>query len=256
MAVTSILKRTVAGGATLLAAEMAWAIAQPVPAFDDLDASGREGDPHAPPLRLAVLGDSSCTGPGLDDPADIWVRVLGRQIGARFDVTIRSFAIGGSRAADLVRAQLQPAIQWAPDVAMVSVGGNDALKGVSLRAFERSLEVVVAGLGATVPLVILSGVGDLGSIPRLLPPLDRIYRARGLRLNEVHRRVGERQGAIVADQWAWAAQEFARRPELFSADRFHPGPDGHRIWADVARETIEPHLERFTPAGRDERRSR
>ncbi len=256
MAVGSILKRATKGGTALLAGELLWAVARPLPAFEDLDASGREGDPAAAPLRLAVLGDSSCTGPGLDDPADIWVRVLGRQIGDRFNVTIRSFAIGGSRAVDLARSQLRSAIEWAPDVAMVSVGANDALKGVPLRVFERHLATVVAGLAATTPLVVLSGVGDLGSIPRLLPPLDRILRARGMRMNGIHQQVGARHGAIVADQWAWAAHEFARRPELFSPDLFHPGPDGHRIWAEVARETIEPHLGRFSAIERDEARPR
>jgi lysophospholipase L1-like esterase len=248
--VGTLLKRTTAGGVALLAGELLWAIARPVPAFEDLDASGQEGDSGNPPLRLAVLGDSSCTGPGLDDPAGIWVRVLARDLGDRFHVTVRSFAIGGSRAVDLVRSQLANAIEWGPDIALVSVGGNDALKGVSIGAFERHLTTVIAGLAATTPVVVLSGVGDLGSIPRLLPPLDRLFRARGLKLNEIHHRVGARHGVVVADQWRWAAQEFSRRPDLFSEDLFHPGPDGHRIWADVARETIEPHLARFIPGAR------
>ncbi len=254
--VGTLLRKTTAGGAALLAGELLWAIARPVPAFEDLDASGREGDPSAPPLRLAVLGDSSCTGPGLDDPADIWVRVLARTLADRFHVSVRSFAIGGSRAVDVARSQLGGAIGWSPDIAFVSVGANDALKGVSIRTFERHLGTVVAGLVTTSALVVLSGVGDLGSIPRLLPPLDRIYRARGLQMNDVHHQVGARLGAVVADQWSWAAHEFARRPDLFSADLFHPGPDGHRIWAAVAGETIAPHLARFSPNAPGETRVR
>lgn len=238
-----LAKRAVLGTAAILTGELVYAVTRRVPVFDDLDASGREGDPRLPRLRLAVLGDSSCTGPGLDDPADIWVRAFARSIGDRFRVDVRSFAIGGSRAVDVVSHQLAAAVRWRPDIAIVSVGGNDALKGVTPRSFKRHLETIVTGLKADASLVVLTGVGDLGSIPRLLPPLDRIYRARGLTMNQIHHDVGERHDVVVADQWVWAAQRFSDDPSLFSADLFHPGAEGHRVWARVAEETIEPYLE-------------
>jgi lysophospholipase L1-like esterase len=166
-------------------------------------------------------------------------------LGDSFRVEVVSFAVGGSRASDLVRTQLPPAAALRPDVALVSVGGNDALRGVPLASFRSHLDTIAATLAATAGLVVLSGVGDLGSIPRLAPPLDRLYRRRGQQLNGIHHEVAQRHGVVVADQWAWAAQEFQRRPDLFSPDLFHPTAEGHRLWAQVAVETLEPHLHQF-----------
>ncbi len=242
---TELATRAALATAGVLAGELAWAVARRVPAFTDLDASGFEGREGAPSLTLAVLGDSSCTGPGLHDPSQIWVRELARMLGDSFRISVVSFAVGGSVAGDVVRTQLPEAALLQPDIAMVSVGANDALRGVSLKTFRRHLDTIAGTLSASADLVVLSGVGDLGSIPRLAPPLENLYRRRGQALNAIHHHVGQRHGVIVADQWAWTAQEFQRRPELFSPDLFHPTAEGHRLWATVAFETLEPHLHRL-----------
>ena len=231
------------GGGLMLAAQAAWVVGRPLPWYSDLDASGREGREDGVPLTIAVLGDSTCTGPSLDEPSQIWVRSLARMIGDRFAVEIRSVAVGGARAADVARRQLEPAMALAPDIAIVSVGGNDALRGVPYRTFERHLDAIVSGLAEVSGMVMLSGVGDLGSIPRLPQPLRGVCRRRGRVMNLIHQRVGRRHGAVVADQWAWAAGEFNRHPELFCPDLFHPGPAGHEVWARVAFETLNPHLD-------------
>lgn len=227
--------------AVTLIGEAVWAVARPVPAFFDMDATGLEGDPSHPTLTVSVLGDSSCTGPGLADPSEIWIRQLGATLGRQYFVDIVSFAMGGARAIDVRRHQLDGAVERAADITFVSVGANDAIKGVGLTAFRDHLDAIVETLVPATGLVVLSGVGDLGTIPRLLPPLDRLLRARGKQMDEIHRQVGARYGAVVTDQWRWVAERF-RDPAVFSDDLFHPTVLGHRLWAQVALETIEPHL--------------
>lgn len=229
------------GAATaVIAGQVAWAVWRPLPTFTDLDPSGVEGPPDGEPLRLLVLGDSSCTGSGLDDPADIWVRVLGRMLGSHgFRVEVVSFAVGGSKASDLIRHQLDPAIATGGDIAVVSVGGNDALRGVPLARFEANLDRVVETLAASIPVVALSGVGDMGSVPRLPPTLALAARRRGKAMNTAHQRVAARHDVLVADQWAWAVERFRDR-SIFSPDLFHPNADGHRVWAEVAYELLAP----------------
>lgn len=226
----------------LLGAELAWTIWRPLPSYHDLDASGREGPEDGRPLRLVVVGDSSCTGPGLTDPADIWVRQLARRIGLHgYRVDVVSFAVGGSKAKDIVSDQLEAAVAASGDVAIVSIGGNDALRGEPLERFERSLEAIADRLSTTAPIVLLSGVGDIATIPRMPSPLALIARRRGIRMDHIHKEVAARTGVMVADQWVWAVHRF-RDPSLFSGDLFHPNRRGHEVWAQVAWEALSPVL--------------
>jgi len=118
---------------------------------------------------------------------------------------------------------------------------NDVLRGVSLRTFEQHIETIVEALSA-VSTVVVSGVGDLGTIPRLLPPLDVLMRARGRAIDAVQERVARDHGAIKIDMWDLTTEEFRTNPEVFSEDLFHPSAEGHRVWADAAFVTMAPLL--------------
>ncbi len=234
------LIRPVVAASAVVAGQIAWSIWRPLPTFQDLDPNGFEGPPDGRLVKIIVLGDSSCTGAGLSDPADIWLRVLARRLGARgWRVEILSFAVGGSKASDVVRDQLPLALEAGGDIALVSVGGNDALRGVGLRSFESDLDTIVAALRSVVGVVALSGVGDIGTVPRLPPLVAAAARRRGIAMNAIHQRVAARYGALVADQWAWAAARFRDRG-VFAPDLFHPNEEGHRVWAEVAFELISP----------------
>jgi len=227
-------------GVAALGAEALWAIARPVPNLSEFDASGVEGPLSGRPLHLAVVGDSTTTAPGVSGPEDIWIRQLARRLeGHR--VEISSFAVGGSKATDVVADQPQHAVKAAADITFVSVGANDVLRGVSLRTFEPHIETIVEALSA-VSTVVVSGVGDLGTIPRLLPPLDVLMRARGRAIDAVQERVARDHGAIKIDMWDLTTEEFRTNPEVFSEDLFHPSAEGHRVWADAAFVTMAPLL--------------
>lgn len=243
------LVRGIGAAAAVLAGQLAWTVWRPLPTFPDLDPTGSAGPPDGRPLRILVLGDSSCTGSGLENPDDIWIRVLARALGEHgYRVEVISFAVGGARATDLVRDQLQPAVSQGGDLALVSVGGNDALRGVPLRTFEAALDTIVAQLKEAVGTVALSGVGDMGTVPRLTPTLATLARRRGRAMNSIHHRVAARHGVLVADQWAWAAERFRDRA-IFAPDLFHPNAAGHQVWAEVAYELLTPLLVEDLPRG-------
>lgn len=205
-----------------------------LPTFTGSDASGVFGDPEAPALSIAVLGDSSCTGPGLDRIDDVWIQRIGRVLGEEFRTTIDSFAVGGAQAHDVLSEQV-PRVNH-HDVAIVAVGPNDMLYGVSPSAFRTRLESIVDAVPADA--VVLSGVGDLSSIPRLPAVLRWAAHARGRAADRAHEEVAAARSHVFKVPIWDRATDFHRDRSLWAADLFHASADGHAVYADVAMPAI------------------
>lgn len=243
--VTRLLKRGALAGAVILGLETAYAVLRPAPDLDSFDPSGVFGDPSNPTLRVAVLGDSSVTAPGVAGPHEIWVSLLCHRMAEDYHVELSSFAIGGSMAHTLIREQLDPALSSAPDLVFVSIGANDVLKGVPLPVFEKNLDHLIGRLAASGVSVVQSGVGELGSIPRLYPPLQNLISRRAHRFDRAHWRVAERHGTTVVDQRSDDVTIWYENKELWAADLFHVSAHGHERWANTAWPSVEPLLGRI-----------
>jgi len=238
--VPRLLIRGVTAGAVILGAEALYAVLHPAPRQPEFDPSGVFGDPAHPPFRVAVLGDSSVHAPGVAGPHEIWVNLICQRMGQGRHVTLRSFAVTGSRAEDLLRDQLEPAIAFGPDMFLVSVGANDVIHGVGIRQFEARLGELISALTETGTLVIQSGVADVGTIPRLKPPLRNLMTRRSARFDRVHRRVADRYGSHVVEHRTEDPAIWYSDRGLWSPDMFHVSAAGHQRWADSAWRTIEP----------------
>ena len=242
--VRRVLIRGVTAGAVILGAEAAYAVLRPVPRQTEFDPSAVLGDPSDPPIRVAVLGDSSITAPGVAGPHEIWVRLICDRVAETRHVTLRSFAVSGSRAEDLLRDQLERTLAFQPDLVIVSVGANDVIHGVGIGRFERRLDELVAALVGTGALVLLSGVGDIGTIPRLKPPLRNLLTRRSSRFNRVHQMVASRYGVHVVEHRKDNPTIWYSDRALWSADLFHVSAAGHKRWAESTWRTLEPLLEK------------
>lgn len=238
--VPKLVRRAIVGGATVVAAEAAYAVLRPAPILEQFDPSGEFGDPASPTMRVAVLGDSSVTAPGVDGPHEIWVSLICSRLAETRHVVLKSFAVGGSKAHDVIVNQLDSAITFAPDLVFVSVGANDALRGVPIRRFEPALDHLIGRLADTGALVLQSGVGHLGSIPRLHPPLSSIMARRAIRFDRAHWRVAERHGTTVVDQRSDDVRIWYRDRSLWAADLFHVSSAGHVRWAETIWRTLAP----------------
>lgn len=232
-----------ATGAMLLV-ESLYAVLRPVPDLDEFDPSIELGDPSHPTLKVAVLGDSSVTAPGVATAEEIWVRRVAARVAENRHVVLRSFAVGGARATDLIAMQLQPALDFEPDLVFLSVGANDALKGVPIQRFERQLDRLVSEFTAAGAAVIQSGVGDLGTIPRLVPPLRNLMSYRALAFDRAHRRVAWRHGSTVVTQRTDDHRVWYEDRGLWAEDLFHVSAAGHERWAGVTLTAIEHLLEK------------
>jgi lysophospholipase L1-like esterase len=206
-----------------------------LPSYGNQDPSGSFGDPSLPKLRIVFLGDSSVTAPGVDPLDHCWARQIAIHLGDRFHVEARSVALGGSRVRDVLGSQVDRALAIDPDIAYVSVGSNDALRGTPIGRFEAEYSKVVERLDRRVSAIGLSWIGDLGTIPRL-PELARgIARIRARAVNNAVARVAARYPSTVKSN-AWGVMEgrFANEPDLFAGDLFHASAAGHLVFAEVA----------------------
>jgi lysophospholipase L1-like esterase len=215
-----------------------------LPTLENQDPSGVFGHPDAPPLRIVFLGDSSVTAPGVEPLDHAWARQIAIHLSDRYHVDARSVAVGGSKAKDVIDEQLDVALALEPDIAYVSVGSNDALRSTPIQRFERDYDTLVSRLHAEVPAVGLSGIGDLGTIPRL-PELARgIARIRARAVNNAVARVASHYPrAVKSNAWDVMVDVFDRRPEMFGADLFHASADGHLVFAEVARPVADRLVE-------------
>lgn len=232
---------TTFAGMAVLAGEAYYAARRRLPSFEGLDPSGTFGDPDLPELEIVVLGDSTVTGPGVQNPDDLFVRRIARYLSDQHHVRLRSYAVGGARSSEVLRTQVPLALEHSPHLTFISVGGNDVLRAVPVPVFERNLEAIVAAMKVVSGAVVLMGVGDIGTVPRVPPPLTKIVSLSGRIADRVHARVAERNGAWKADHWGWSAQAF-REPAMFSPDLFHPSPAGHLVWAETVYPVVQEAL--------------
>jgi lysophospholipase L1-like esterase len=228
-------------GAGFMAVQIRRAAHRPdLPSFGNQDISGVFGDTGAPRLRVVAVGDSSLTGPGVDDVDDVWLRRLVRLYAPRHRVELVSLGVGGSRAREVLEGQLDAAVALRPDIAVVTVGSNDAIRAGSARRYAATLEVIVCRLEEVSGAVLLLGMGDLGSIPRLPPALrpyltrrSRSFDRAGIRVAVAHPRT------IKVHARGIMVTAFRADPSLFAADQFHASAAGHAVFADAAAAAFE-----------------
>lgn len=228
-------------GAGALIGQILYAAHRPdLPSFDNNYPSGAFGDPWRPGLHVVALGDSSITAPGVDHVDDAWVRRIAHGLTDRYFVHLQSVAIGGAKVHEVVRDQLPAAIAARPDLAIVSVGGNDAIRGVKRRAFEQHLDHIVSSLVAVGTRVVVVGVGDLGSVPRLPRTIQWYLSARARQFDEISQVVAERYpNTHKVDVWGDLSRYFWEDPHMFSQDRFHASSYGHAQFAVPIMEAVE-----------------
>ncbi len=244
-----ILQRSVTGIGVLVAQVLRAAHRNDVPSLQDQDPSGVFGESPLPHLRIVILGDSTVTAPGVIPLSAAWPQRVGHHLKDRFHVELHSVAVGGSKARDVLLNQLAPAIGLRPDLAIISVGANDALRGTGIARFEAEYTRLLDRLQETVPLVIAGGVGDLGTVFRL-PTLARaIGRVRGRAINNAIRRVAYgRTGVVKTQTWGGQWKGFEEEPSrYFGADQFHASAQGHGMFGAAACSAVD-HILRLPQA--------
>lgn len=214
-----------------------------LPLFLNRDFDGpHDGGDQEEPITLVWLGDSTGAGVGASRvetalPTKV-VRGLGRS------VRLRVLAMSGARVRDVLRQQLPRVAALHPDVVVVGVGGNDVTHLTPRSLFEGLYEVMLRAIESLRPTtVVVIGVGDFGTVPRIPQPLRALTGWRGRRFDDVIRRAALESGAAYVDLYGQTGPRFGHDPDRFySEDGFHPSDEGYRIWTDVILDVLRAEL--------------
>lgn len=223
----------VAGGVAILGAEAYAARRRTYLGADTAPSiGGTYGRAFAPPLRLAVLGDSTAAGVGVSTVEE---SVAGRLAQALADtgrfVTLDGLGVSGSRCADL-GPQVSRALVHKPDVAVVLIGANDATHLTPYDELQRDVAAAVGRLRRAGVNVVVGACPDLGAATVFLPPLRQVVAWVGRGVATATAVAARAAGAAVVDLGAETGPAFRASPgTYFAADRFHPSPDGYALWA-------------------------
>lgn len=205
-----------------------------VPTHVPPDPTGTYGRYAGPALRLVMLGDSSATGLGCDTPEQTPGALLAggvaRDLARR--VRLEVVAVVGGRSADL-DAQVARALQRPVDLAVVMVGANDVTHGVRPADAAHDLGRAVRTLRSAGALVVVGTCPDLGTVKPLLEPLRTVAAYLSRRLAAAQAVAVTENDGIAVSLGSLLGREFSEQPHLWSADRFHPSPDGYRRVADA-----------------------
>lgn len=192
---------------------------------------GRPG----PAIKIALLGDSSAAGYGVDRIEETPGAWLGSGVaeGADRRVHLREFALVGAQSSDL-RLQVAQALLTDPDVAVILIGANDVTHTVLPSASVRHLSEAVHRLEKAEVAVVVGTCPDLGTISPLPIPLRQVARVWSRRLAAAQTIAVVEAGGRTVSLGSILGPEFAAAPTLlFGPDRFHPSAVGYESLARV-----------------------
>jgi lysophospholipase L1-like esterase len=193
--------------------------------------AGRPG----PAVRVALLGDSSAAGYGVDTVQDTPGAHLASGLveGADRRVYLRSVAFVGAQTRDLAR-QIDHVLTIEPQVAVILVGANDVTHSRRPSESVRLLGTAVRRLREAGTEVVVGTCPDLGTIEPIAPPLRQVARLWSRRLAAAQTIATVEAGGRTVSLGSVLGPEFASTPaQFFGPDRFHPSAAGYSSLASV-----------------------
>lgn len=192
------------------------------------------------PVTMVILGDSSAAGYGVhrrrETPGSLLATGLSRRL--HRPVRLHRFAVVGALSA-VLKPQVEAALEVAPDIAVVLIGGNDVTNRTPPSVAVRYLVDAVRTLRAAGCEVVVGTCPDLGAIRPIQPPLRWLARRWS-------RQLAAAQTVAVVEAGGWTVSlgdllgpRFDAEPtRMFAWDRFHPSAEGYAVAAAALLPTM------------------
>ncbi|HLL66206.1 MAG TPA: SGNH/GDSL hydrolase family protein [Micromonosporaceae bacterium] len=195
---------------------------------------GRYGTEYAGvPIRIAMLGDSSAAGYGVEAPKDTPGALLAAGLAEQLHrpVELRCWAVVGAESRHLA-PQVRRVVEQAPDVAVIMIGGNDITHRAKVPLAVRYLVEAVRALRAVGTEVVVGTCPDLGAIQPIRPPLRWLTGHWSRQMAAAQTIAAVSAGARTVSLGDLLGPVFAAYPDrMFSFDRFHPSAAGYEAVA-------------------------
>jgi acyl-CoA thioesterase-1 len=172
----------------------------------------------AAPVKILMLGTSLTQGYGLPPGTEIPALLQANLKAAGIDAAVINAGVSGdTSAAGLSR--LDWSLADKPDAAIVELGSNDTLRGISPAQTEKNLSAILARLKERhIPVLLLGMMAPRNMGPEYARAFDAIYP-----------KLAKQYGALL---YPFVLEGVALNPKLNQADGMHPNPAGARIIAD------------------------
>ena len=186
--------------------------------------------------RIVALGDSISFGVGEATEAEFkgaWSGRLATAIGSAQHVR---YAWPGACVADLGNAQLKATLMSAPDIALVSIGGNDAIRrGFDCTSFAEQLRAALEALRAAVPSIVLVNLPDISRTCAMPKKMRPHLHNRVEQLNCALSAAAAGTGVLLLDRWS---DPDVYLPSHLAPDRVHPSSQGYQALAHRTAELL------------------
>jgi acyl-CoA thioesterase-1 len=173
------------------------------------------GQALAAPVKILALGTSLTQGYGLPPGTEFPVQLQAALKAAGVDATVINAGVSGDTSAGGL-ARLDWSLADKPDAAIVELGSNDMLRGLSPAQTEKNLRAILAKLKTAKVRVLLTGMQaqrNLGA--EYVRQFDSIYP-----------RLAKEYGVLF---YPFVLDGVALNPKLNQADGMHPNPEGVKV---------------------------
>lgn len=193
-----------------------------------------------PAIKMVILGDSSAAGYGVHRPRETPGALLATGVSRRLHrpVRLHRVAVVGSMSSGLPY-QVDAALEYEPDVAIILIGGNDVTHISARAAAVRHLGDAVRRLRAAGCKVVVGTCPDIGAIQPIKPPLRWLARKWSRDLAAEQTVAVVEAGGRTVSLGNLLGPMFAADPvRMFSSDHFHPSAEGYARAAAVVLPTL------------------
>jgi len=206
---------------------------------DPPSGDGIYGRGRGKPLVLAVLGDSSAVGLGVERASETPGVLIATALAelAERPVRLVRLAVSGAVSRDLDE-QVDKALMEQPDVVVIMIGANDVTSRARPSVSVHHLSDAVSRLVEAGCEVVVGTCPDLGTIRPIGVPLRLLARRWSRQLAAAQTIAVVAAGGRTVSLGDVLGPSFATDRSLFSVDEFHPSAAGYAAAAAVLLRSV------------------
>jgi len=179
------------------------------------------------PTKILVMGDSLSAGYGIDIQQS-WVNLLEKEITKKHAVQIINASVSGETSSGGNTRLPALLTEHRPNIVILELGGNDALRGQPLNLLEKNLQTMIEASKKTGAKILLAG---MQIPPNYGPRYSNQFKALYAQLAE------KNQAALIP----FLLEGIGGNADLVQRDGIHPTAEAQSI---IVR-NVQPELEKL-----------